>query len=265
MLEEQPHRMNRRTFLTSSLGAAALAAPVSAAPARQYYELRQYRLQSGRQSKLTNEFLGKALVPALNRLGISPVGVFHVSIGPLSPSIYVLMPAAEAATLVTAEARLGQDKQYLEAGAPFLEAPADSPALVRIESSLMIAFEGHPQLTRPPDSAGKSRVFELRTYESPSDRDHRRKVEMFNSGEYAAFARAGFWQIFYGDVVVGARLPCLTYMLGFGSLAERDDRWKAFGAAPEWKQLTGSQRFSFESIVSNVTNLILTPADYSQI
>jgi len=88
---------------------------------------------------------------------------------------------------------------------------------------------------------------------------------MFNSGEYAAFARAGFWQIFYGDVIVGSRQPCLTYMIGFGSLAERDDKWKAFGAAPEWKKLTGSQRFSFESIVSNVTNEILAPAEFSQI
>jgi len=73
-----------------------------------------------------------------------------VSIGPVNPSTYVLMPASDVATLATAEARIGEDKEYLEAGAAFLEAPADSPAMVRIESSLMIAFEGHPQLTLPP-------------------------------------------------------------------------------------------------------------------
>jgi hypothetical protein len=108
-------------------------------------------------------------------------------------------------------------------------------------------------------------MFELRTYESPSDQDHRRKVEMFNSGEYDVFEKAGFSQVFYGDVLVGSRLPCLTYMLGFTDLTDRTAKWNAFREAPEWKKLSGSPRYAFESIVSNITNLILSPTTYSQI
>ena len=272
-IEELSH-MNRRKFLTA--GAAGLGVsklnlsmPQSDAAngkSRQYYELRQYHVQSGRQQKITDAFLRDALVPALNRLGISPVGVFNVEIGEGSPRYHVLLPAASVDVLATAEARLGLDAEFLKAGAPFLSAPADQPAMVRMESSLMVAFEGWPRLKLPEaTTAHKERLFELRTYESPSDQDHRRKVEMFNSGEFEVFEKAGFWQVFFGDVLIGAKLPCLTYMVGFPSLAERVENWKTFGSLPEWKKLTSSPRYSFESIVSNITNTILRPTDYSQI
>jgi hypothetical protein len=270
---EEP-RMNRRKFLAASvvgLGASKLNLSATQNDAadgksRQYYELRQYHVQSGRQQKTTDAFLRDALVPALNRLGISPVGVFNVEIGEGSPRFHVLLPAASVDILATAEARLGHDAEYLKGGAPFLSAPADQPAMVRIESSLMVAFGGWPKLTLPAATTEhKERLFELRTYESPSDQDHRRKVEMFNSGEFEAFEKAGFWRVFFGDVLVGAKLPCLTYMVGFPSLAERVADWKTFGSLPEWKKLTSSPRFSFESIVSNITNTILRPTDYSQI
>ncbi|MGB7283877.1 MAG: NIPSNAP family protein [Candidatus Acidiferrum sp.] len=266
--------MNRRKFLTASavgLGASklnlsAMRNDAADGKSRQYYELRQYRVQSGRQQKITDAFLRDALVPALNRLGVSPVGVFNVEIGEGSPRFHVLLPAASVDVLATAETRLGLDAEYLRAGAPFLAAPAEQPAMVRMESSLMIAFAGWPVLKLPAATAEhKDRLFELRTYESPSDQDHRRKVEMFNSGEFEVFEKAGFWQVFFGDVLVGAKLPCLTYMVGFASLAERVEEWKTFGSLPEWKKLTSSPRYSFESIVSNIANTILRPTEYSQI
>ena len=103
----------------------------------------------GPQVKLADDFLGEALVPALNRLGISPVGVFDVEIGPESPALYVLIPSASLETLLTVESRLNRDADYLKAGAAFLNAPAQQPAYVRMESSLMVAFEGKPRLDGP--------------------------------------------------------------------------------------------------------------------
>lgn len=266
--------MNRRNFLTTSVAAAgastlklsALQNSPSNEKTRQYYELRQYHVQSGRQQKTTDAFLREALVPALNRLGIGPVGVFNVEVGEAGPRYHVLLPAQSVEVLATAEARLGQDAEYIRSGTPFLTAPADQPSMVRIESSLMVAFEGWPKLALPAATAGhKDRLFELRTYESPSDQDHRRKVEMFNSGEFEVFEKSGFWQVFFGDVLVGTKLPCLTYMVGFPSLADRAAEWKTFGSLPEWKKLTSNPHYSFESIVSNITNTILRPTDYSQI
>lgn len=269
--------MQRRQFLGSSLAAAAaLSAQAQEAGqtgnnsrenrAREYYELRHYHLESGPQTKLTHDYLENALVPGLNRLGIKPVGVFNLEIGVEAPSVYVLIPSTSVETLVRSEFRLREDDQYMKAGEKFLSAPAKEPAYVRVESSLMIAFEGWPKLIVPPVSGKEGkRVFELRTYESPSNADHRRKVEMFHSGEFDVFQRAGFWQVFFGDVLIGPRLPKLTYMIGFPSLSERDAKWDAFRSDPQWKKLTSDPRFNYESIVSNVTNPIISPAAYSQI
>lgn len=268
--------MERRKFLASSLAAATYAGARSSdgfggqaavdENGREYYELRRYHLRSGPQVKLTHDYLRQALLPALNRLGVSPVGVFNTVLGPESPTLHLLLPSPLLETLADLRFRLQQDAAYLQAGSAFLSAPASSPAYIRVESELMIAFQGRPRLTVPPVTAARgARVFELRTYESPTDRDHERKVEMFHSGEFDVFEKAGFWQVFYGDKLVGPRLPNLTYMLGFPNLAARDNMWAAFGSAPDWKKLTSSPRFNFEETVCNITNIILSPTPYSQI
>jgi hypothetical protein len=263
--------LQRRHFLTSSLAAAAVAfnpadsrAQAPSAKAREYYELRKYQLVSG--STLIQKFLADALIPALNRLGFSPIGAFNLDIGPETPALYLLIPATSLESLVTAELQLAKDEEFMKAAAPFWNAPASSPAYIRIESSLMAAFEGWPRLVVPPVTAqhGK-RVFQLRTYESPSNQDHVVKVEMFHKGEFAIFERAGFWQVFYGDTLIGPRMPQLTYMLSFPEASEMDAKWDAFRSDPEWKKLSSLPRYSSESIVSNVSNLVLRPASFSQI
>ena len=288
-------QMLRRTFVANSLVAAALSAASAsdskAASAsksnaddasnpamtpqtntsaqgkqRLYYELRRYQLIDGPQKKICDAFFQNAFIPAANKLGITPVGVFNLTVGPGTPAMYVLLPSASLEALVNLEAHLAADTQYMSAGTPFLSAPAVAPAYQRIESQLMIAFEKIPGVTLPAATAtNAARVFELRTYESPSDLDHKRKVEMMQSGEELIFAKAGFTQVFYGDTLIGGHLPNLTYMLSFESLATRDQHWSAFGTSPDWKAMQANPRYAFENIVSNITNLILTPAPYSQI
>lgn len=267
--------MQRRTFLVSALAAPALAPSVGRSDPREdaaqpngrdYYELRQYHFESGAQAARTHAFLRDALIPAVGRLGLGPVGVFNIHIGPQGSRVFLLLASRSLDLLANLEEHLWSDPVYVQSGSAFLRAPASNPAYVRMESKLMIAFEGRPAIALPPSAkAGKPRVFELRTYESPSDRDHRRKVEMFHHGEFDIFREAGFWPVFYGDTLVGTRLPNLTYMLAFDSLADRDRLWAAFGSNPAWQQLSHSPRYAFEQIVTNVDNLILTPAPYSQI
>ena len=233
---------------------------------RLYYELRRYQLVDGPQKKICDAFFQNAFIPAANRAGITPVGIFNLTVGPSTPAMYVLLPSASLEALVNLEAHLANDAQYMSAGAPFLSAPAVTPAYQRLESQLMIAFEKIPGITLPAATAtNAARLFELRTYESPSDLDHKRKVEMMQSGEEKIFDKAGFTQVFYGDTLIGGHLPNLTYMLSFESLATRDQHWSAFGNSPDWKAMQANPRYAFENIVSNITNLILTPAPYSQI
>ena len=76
--------MNRRRFLTTSLsaaGAGALAADANAQTtpkaAPEYYELRQYHLRVTMRQRFSDHFKDEAL-PAYNRAGIGPIGVFTV-------------------------------------------------------------------------------------------------------------------------------------------------------------------------------------------
>jgi hypothetical protein len=269
--------MDRRKFLTASLATAAAGAanaPLGFARAlqdsaasggREYYELRRYDLLTP-QRKLADDYFRNALVPGLNRLGIATVGVFNVSIGTASPSMYVLIPSSSVEALVNTGARLSQDAEYAKAASDFLNAPEKSPAYVRVESSLMVALAGAPKLTVPAATAQHTpRMFELRTYESSTDQDHRVKVAQVNEGEIPIFVKAGFWPVFFGDTLIGSRMPNLTYMIGFANLAERDKAWDAFRAAPETKALFALPRYTFEDLVTNIDNAILTPAPYSQI
>lgn len=269
--------MERRQFLASSLAVSALAAAKPGAYAeaaeesaqgkgREFYQLRRYHINSGPQRKLCDDFFRDALLPALGRLKVGPVGVFDLTIGPETPSIYVLMPSLSAEMLATVETYLAHDAEYNKAGTAFLNAPAKEPAFDRMESSFLQAFEKWPRLVLPSATASRGqRIFEMRTYEGPTDQDHKRKVEMMQSGEADIFTKAGAEQVFYADTLIGTRLPNLTYMLAFASLADRDKSWAAFRASDEWKALSSQPRYAFETIVSNITNLILTPTAYSQI
>jgi hypothetical protein len=88
---------------------------------------------------------------------------------------------------------------------------------------------------------------------------------MFHSGEFEIFKAAGFRPVFLGDTLIGARMPSLTYMLSFTDSAELDAKWSVFRNDSAWKKLSADPRFAFEPIVSNITNLILSPLAASQI
>jgi hypothetical protein len=259
--------MNRRKFVAASLATSAAAlvqnAKAQANPGRQreYYQLRRYTLQSGPQAAMTEKYISEALIPAMAKRG-GPVGGFRLDIGPETPTFYVLIPVNEPAMAGALELELNQDPDYVKAAEPFWSAPAASPAFLRLDSSLLAAFEGWPRIT--PPAKGK-RIFQLRTYESPSYRDHIVKVQMFHSGEFEIFKNAGFHMVFFGDTLIGPRMPSLTYMLSFADSTDLDAKWDVFRNDPAWKKLSADPRFAFEAIVSNITNLVLSPLAASQI
>lgn len=265
--------MERRQFIAASVAASALAvagdvgAQASPAPAgREYYQLRRYGLQSGPQTKLTESYFGDALIPALTRMGIGPVGAFRVDFGPETPVFYLLIPGASVQSLAELDLHLVEDAAFMKAAEPFWSATAAAPAFQRIESSLLAAFVGWPKLTPPASAATKGkRIFQLRTYESPSNGDHVRKVEMFHSGEFEIFLKAGFHPVFFGDTLIGSRTPNLTYMVSFADQAELEAKWDLFRDDPNWKKLSSTPRFASDQIVTNITNLILSPLGCSQI
>ncbi len=259
--------MNRRQFLTIS-STASLAAMTGTTPAadgsseREYYDLKQYSIETADQKKKMDAFLKEAAIPALNRLGMKPVGVFYPAEG-LSP-IYLLLRHPSPESVCTLNARLAEDSEFLSAGAEFIDAPASAPAFKRMENSLMIAFRGMPQMETP--AQGPARVFQLRTYESPSVKTNLKKIEMFNdAGEIKLFREVGLTPVFFGQTIVGTKMPNLTYMLGFKNMDEQKAAWKRFGAHPDWKRLSAMPEYADKNILCGITNLSLVPAEYSQV
>jgi len=270
--------MKRRDFLTASCvgGLAPLAGAASRAAAadageKDLYELRLYQVETAEKSKVLEDFLRDAAIPALNRLGIQPVGVFKLlpegqDKGKTLPAggndFYVLLPHKSMESVTTAAAKLMKDAEFLKAGSAVLEAPMKNPVYKRIESSLMLAFDEAPKLGAT--DATQARIFQLRIYESHNELKARKKIEMFNAGgEIALFRQCGMPPVFFGETLAGSRVPNLTYMLVFADEAARQAAWKKFMDAPEWDKLKKDPQY--KDTVSNITNMLLAPAACSQV
>jgi hypothetical protein len=259
--------MRRRTFLAAS-GLAATGslnqltgAADHPSSGKQYLEVRHYALASAEKQAAFDKFLTEAAIPALNRLGVAPVGVFKMAEGD-DAGLWVLLPHPSLESVATTNTKMLADEQYQQAGRAVLDCPKDDPAYVRMESSLLLAFDHCPKVEVP--SQKDTRVFQLRIYESHNTIKAKRKIEMFNEGgEIALFRRTGLNPVFFGESLVGGKMPNLTYMVGFDDSDAQQKGWKTFGAHPEWKELRS--RPYFQDAVSNITNLVLRPTGSSQI
>jgi hypothetical protein len=227
--------------------ALVLAAPQN----RYYYELHIYHCKTPAQVQAMSAFLERAYLPALHRAGIPAVGVFTpVTEDTADRRIYVLLP------FPSFESR----EQWKDMD---IETTWDNAPYIRMESILMRAFEDMPAPAVPNLQAPKSdRVYELRSYESPTGTYHENKVRMFNEGgEVALFQRLGFNAVFYADVLEGSHMPNLMYMTTFNSKADRDQHWAAFGNDPEWKRLVALPEYQHNVSKADIT--FLKPEAYS--
>jgi hypothetical protein len=255
--------MERRSFLQASLtGALAGVGGAEARRAPEHYELRVYTLKPSKLP-LLDGYLGGAYLAAVKRAGLGPVGVFVEKTNPEQARVFVLTVFPSADACAGLSARLAGDAEHRTAAAEYLAARAADPVYGRIESSLLTAIEGMPKLERP--DAGKPRLLNLRIYESHNERAGRKKIEMFNQGELAIFRRVGLTPVFFGETVVGAAMPNLTYLLVFPDDDGRKAAWGRFREDPEWLKLKALPEYADKEIVSRITNLLLTPAPYSEI
>jgi hypothetical protein len=135
-----------------------------------------------------------------------------------------------------------------------------------MESILLQAFPDMPRHAVPQAFRGPKpeRIYELRSYEGPTEKLFANKVRMFNAGgEIPLFARLGFNGVFYASVLVGSHMPNLMYMTAFDNMAARDQHWKDFFNDPFWKQLLADPQYQHN--VSHVDIVFLHPADYSEL
>ncbi|MDQ2664389.1 MAG: NIPSNAP family protein [Gemmatimonadota bacterium] len=260
--------MDRRKFLAATAVAAVSPLPrldaLTQSASRQFIELRRYHLLPGTKQRAFNSFMGDVAIPAMNRAGVGKVGAFTVVYGENAPSLLMVLTHQNLDAVVSLRDRLASDAEYMRAGAAILEAPLSDPAFVRVESTLLRAMEAMPVLEPSAGASAKTnRIFELRTYESQSDHAALNKLKMFNSGEVPIFRRTGLTPVFFGETLIGEKMPSLNYMLTFPDMPARDAAWAAFSKDPEWKTLSADPQY--RDNVSSISDIILRPTAYSQI
>ena len=274
--------MKRRDFLTTSITASAVAAlvrtPLAAAEnspvARDYYELRSYRLKPGASAALLDGYLAKDFVPALNQRGVKNVGVFTelqvdkkaVTSQPLADSpVWVLIPHPSLESFVNLSADLNNDAAVQAAGVDYLTVPKASPAFDRIDTWLYRAFQGMPRMELAAFSKNRvpTRVFEMRDYESHSERAALSKMAMFNNGEIPLMKDLGMSPLLFGQGLAGPNLPHLRYFTSGPDLATHLAGWAKFGPDPRWKAMSADPQYKDNT--SKNTPRFLAPKDYSQI
>ena len=236
-------------------------------PVRQYYALRIYHFRDSVQEKTLDHYFSDALLPALHRMNIVSVGVFKSLANDTvsDKRIYVFIPFNSAEEVWQLNEKLQKDKDYQTAGNEYMNAVFSTPPYTRIETIILYAFPMAPRMQLPGLRSAKSeRVYELRSYESATEKIFQNKVNMFNDGdEIGLFKRLGFNAVFYSEVVAGSRMPNLMYMTTFDNMEEREKHWKAFSDDAQWKKLTSMPLY--QKNVQHADIIFLRPTDYSDI
>ena len=258
--------MTRRQFLPSAAAALGSGGQAAEPSSRALIELSYYKLRNSadNQRQRLSQFLEHSYAPAIRRAGAGTMGAFVNSIGVEGPFLLLVTQYPSLAGYEQTRNKLTADGQFAKALDAFNAQPGLS--YERGERMLLRAFDSMPQIQAPATDARRpGRVFEVRMYESNNLSTLRRKINMFNSGEIGVFKRLGMQPVFFGEMLVGPRLPNLVYMLAFDDLAAREKAWSAFGSDPEWKKLRETPGWSDAEIVSNITNFIVTPLSFSEI
>lgn len=252
--------MKRRNFINTALAASALPIGCAASKlssteenSKELYELRTYEIKFGGNSKLLISYLKEALQPALKRVGVNHFMLFE-ELGNADPKKIMALISYPNAMVYLQAQNLNSDQTYLSAAADYHALPADRPIFNRFSSSLLLAFDGMPQMMTPVKDAS---IFELRTYEGYSEDAVRRKIKMFNVEEIPLFLEVGLHPVFFGDMIAGPHRPALTYFLNFRNMEERDANWKKFIDHPDWNAMKVKPEYA--NTVSNIRKVFYQP------
>ena len=201
---------NLLTRVTLLFAVTLFAIAGKAADKRSYYEIKLYRVTTNEQVKQVDQFLQNDYLPALHRAGFGKIGVFHPTVNDTAAEkrIYVFIPLRSLDDMNTIEELIMTDSKLKEANA-YLDAAYNASPYKRIESIILKAFPGMPSFQAPSLTGNKTdRIYELRSYESATDKLYRQKVKMFNvGGEISLFKRLEFNAVFYAEVIAGSHMP----------------------------------------------------------
>jgi hypothetical protein len=211
------------------------------------YELRTYVASVGKTAQLHSHLAAASRFMA--RHGLSALGFWTEEIGAFNQVDYLLAYESIA-----------------ERDAHFAAVMADPEWRAHVDEETrrhgLVVASNHGMLLKPwpghtPKVVGK--VHELRVYDAmPGQRA--RLQERISTEITAVFARHGVHNVgFWTDVLANNRL---VYMLGYASLAGREQCWNAILADPYWNE-TRDKWDGAGPLLHSAWNRILRPTSYS--
>jgi hypothetical protein len=227
--------INRRAFMGTlgSLGVLASASLAEVPPQkRRIFVLEHYYLKNGTQPGRIHEYFSKTALPALAKLHAGPKLFLDAIVAPHMPQVAVITGFQSFEELWGIHPKLFTDKEFMKATDSW-ESHAEQP-FEHCSVFLLEATDYCPEWVPDAEPRKKSRIFELRTYHSPTWKQLQALHERFAGPEIKIFHRVGVHPILYTSTLFGQNLPNLTYVIPFDSLAEREKAWDAFSADPEW-------------------------------
>lgn len=269
--------INRRSFLSSGgvFGGAGLIASSALSGAAQaaatdkkspYLEFRIFRMQMGSQNSRMQTWAEKHLMPLLAKYGFSPTGFFTELVGPNLPSFYALFSYADLAERERLWGQVVEDPAWAK-GWEELESGPESESGPPFDSSegwLLRAADYSPAVKATPKGRRNS-VYELRIYESPTERHLRDLHERFAGPEIKIFHRSGVHPILYSSMAIGPKMPNLLYLTPYENSAALEKAWQAFGSDPEWRKVFRESIQKSGQTVRNIVKLHLAPTKFSQL
>ena len=106
-------------------------------------------------------------------------------------------------------------------------------------------------------------IYEMRVYRCVPGRLPA-LLKRFESTTLDLWKRHGIRQAGFWITLIGESNHDLTYMLAWESLADRDKKWAAFQADPEWIAARAKTEESGQ-IVANIVNQLLVPTKFSSV
>lgn len=266
--------MDRRTFLVRDMPAATMGLAAAwktsfatfssgdKTMSSSYFELLYIHMQSGSQPPRMAKWLETRLMPLCQKHGFGPMGFFNVDIGPQLPSAVVIFSYPSLTEMEGLWGRLNSDP---DSAATVAEPEQDEPAFYRTEATLLRSTSFCPPFAATPAGEPPHRVYELRIYESPTNRQLSYLHDRFAGGEIDVFHRTGIHPILYADTVFGPNLPNMVYLTPFESADHREKAWVAFRNDPDWIRIRDESIRHGGEIVRNITNMFLSPMSFSPI
>lgn len=230
--------------------------------APRFFVIEQYLLRNGSQPGRLHAFLEKGALAARRRLGLpAPAAVLEALVAAHMPQVACVTPYASLEQWMEARARLAADEGFRSALAA-MEAGEDAPYEEYAET-LVEAAPYSPPLPAGLPARAQARVFELRLYHAPTERQLKALHERFAGPEIPIFHRSGIHPLLYGSTLAGAHKPNLVYLTPFDSLAAREKAWAAFGADPEWVKVRAESVARHGQISSVIQISLYRAAAYS--